>query len=108
MKEVDSGVGQGSIYLQVRDHLCYGGGEASGGWGGVQTHCPKKLFNSIWKNLHEGGEIVTPKIKNNFVSVTTALQLCDIINTDCRSGNSMEDLMIGMSCCIISDAIIIQ
>ena len=31
MKEVDSGVGQGSIYLQVRDHLCYGGGEASGG-----------------------------------------------------------------------------
>ena len=49
-----------------------------------------------------------PKIKNNFVSVTTALQLCDIINTDCRSGNSMEDLMIGMSCCIISDAIIIQ
>ena len=51
MKEVDSGVGQGSIYLQVRDHLCYGGGEASGGWGGVQTHCPKKLFDSIWKNL---------------------------------------------------------
>ena len=78
MKEVDSGVGQGSIYLQVRDHLCYGGGEATGGWGGVQTHCPKKLFNSIWKNLHEGGEIVKPKIKNNFVSVTTALHLCDI------------------------------
>ena len=45
MKEVDSGVGQGSIYLQVRDHLCYVGGEASWGRGGVQTH---------WHDQREG------------------------------------------------------